>query len=172
MAQEVTSANQIPILVRRAFHDCNAAPTGPVFLSLAHGCRGRDEYGEHRRSSTIDRNSVAGSLDLLADYLAAVEPRVIMIAGDEVSASDAAPEAVLVAETLGTPVFGPSWPARIPFPTSHPLWAGNMPTKATISRAGWSLLGLHLRARRQVAHHRPLYRGLGCSSEDATSSRC
>jgi len=28
-------------------------------------------------------------------------------------------------------VFGSSWPSRIPFPTSHPLWAGNFPTKAS-----------------------------------------
>ena len=32
---------------------------------------------------------------------------------------------------LGAPVYGSSWPSRIPFPTSHPLWAGNLPTKAT-----------------------------------------
>jgi benzoylformate decarboxylase len=32
---------------------------------------------------------------------------------------------------LGAPVYGSSWPSRIPFPTSHPLWAGNMPTKAS-----------------------------------------
>jgi benzoylformate decarboxylase len=33
-AQEVTHADQLPVLVRRAFHDANAAPSGPVFLSL------------------------------------------------------------------------------------------------------------------------------------------
>src|SRR5215831_17076998 len=33
-AREVTHPDQIPILVRRAFHDCQTAPTGPVFLSL------------------------------------------------------------------------------------------------------------------------------------------
>ena len=131
-AQEVTSANQIPILVRRAFHDCNAAPTGPVFLSLPMDVMEEMSTAGIAEPSTIDRNSVAGSLEQLADYLVAVEPgRLIMIAGDEVSASDAAPEAVLVAEALGSPVFGSSWPATIPFPTSHPLWAGNMPTKAT-----------------------------------------
>jgi len=33
-AREISRADQIPVLIRRAFHDCNAAPTGPVFLSL------------------------------------------------------------------------------------------------------------------------------------------
>jgi len=38
---------------------------------------------------------------------------------------------VAVADTLAAPVYGSSWPSRIPFPTAHPLWAGNLSTKAT-----------------------------------------
>jgi hypothetical protein len=30
-----------------------------------------------------------------------------------------------MAELLAAPVFGSSWPSRIPFPTAHPLWFGN-----------------------------------------------
>jgi benzoylformate decarboxylase len=130
-AREVTAADQLPILVRRAFHDANAAPKGPVFLSLPMdvmqemctvGIAGR---------SRIDRSSVAGSLPLLAQHLAAVAPgRLAIIAGDEIYASDAGAEAVGLAETLAAPVYGSSWPSRIPFPTSHPLWAGNLPTMA------------------------------------------
>jgi benzoylformate decarboxylase len=46
------------------------------------------------------------------------------------STLEAAQEAVAVAEVMGAPVYGSSWPSRIPFPTSHPLWAGNLPTIA------------------------------------------
>jgi benzoylformate decarboxylase len=130
-AREVTAANQLPVLVRRAFHDANAAPKGPAFLSLPMdvmeemctvGILGR---------SRIDRNAVAGSLPLLSERLAAVAPgRLAIIAGDEIYASDAALETVALAEALGAPVYGSSWPSRIPFPTSHPLWAGNLPTSA------------------------------------------
>jgi benzoylformate decarboxylase len=82
--------------------------------------------------SIIERKMVAGSLDLLADHLAAIRPgKLALIAGDEVSASNGAPEVVLLAEALGAPVYGSSWPLHIPFPTSHPLWAGNLPTKAS-----------------------------------------
>ncbi len=35
-----------------------------------------------------------------------------------------------LADLLAAPVYGSSWPAHIPFPTSHPLWAGNLPTAA------------------------------------------
>jgi benzoylformate decarboxylase len=81
--------------------------------------------------STIDHAAVAGSLDRLADYLAAIPPsKLAIIAGDEISTSNAAAETVLLADALGAPVYGSSWPAHIPFPTAHPLWMGNLPTKA------------------------------------------
>jgi benzoylformate decarboxylase len=79
--------------------------------------------------SVIDRRMVAGSLEALAARLAAVTPgRLLIIAGDEVYSSDAAAEVVALAEALGAPVYGSSWPSCLPFPTAHPLWAGNMPS--------------------------------------------
>ena len=82
--------------------------------------------------SNVDRRPVAGSLEKLADELAAISPgRLMIVAGDEISNHEAAPEVVALAEMLGAPVFGSSWPAHLPYPTSHPLWAGNLPTKAT-----------------------------------------
>jgi hypothetical protein len=94
----------------------------------------QSEHGEPRDGevSTIDRAAVAGSLDRLAEYLAAIRPgKLAIIAGDEISTSNAAAETVLLADALGAPVYGSSWPAHIPFPTAHPLWMGNLPTKAT-----------------------------------------
>jgi benzoylformate decarboxylase len=131
-AQEVTHPDQIPILVRRAFHDCQTAPTGPVFLSLPMDVMEEMTAVDTGDVSTIDRAAVAGSLDRLADYLAAIPPgKLAIIAGDEISTSNAAAETVLLADALGAPVYGSSWPAHIPFPTAHPLWMGNLPTKAT-----------------------------------------
>jgi benzoylformate decarboxylase len=131
-AKEIPHADQIPVLVRRAFHDCSAAPTGPVFLSLPMDVMEEMTEAGSAELSTIDRAAVAGSLDRLADYLAGIRPgRLAIIAGDEIAASDAAPEVVLLAEALGAPVYGSSWPARIPFPTCHPLWSGNLPPKAS-----------------------------------------
>jgi benzoylformate decarboxylase len=131
-AQEVTSANQLPVLLRRAFQDANAAPSGPVFLSLPMDVMEEMSSVPIDSPSVVDRRSVAGSLDLLADYLVSVKPkRLAIIAGDEIHSSDAASEVLELAQTLAAPVFGSSWPARIPFPTSSPFWAGNLPTKAT-----------------------------------------
>ena len=131
-AQEVTHPDQIPILLRRAFHDSQTAPTGPVFLSLPMDVMDEMTAVDIGEVSNIDRAAVAGSLDRLAEYLAALTPgKLAIIAGDEISASNAAAETVLLADALGAPVYGSSWPAHIPFPTAHPLWMGNLPTKAT-----------------------------------------
>jgi benzoylformate decarboxylase len=131
-AREVTHPDQIPILVRRAFHDSQTAPAGPVFLSLPMDVMEEMTTVDIGEASTIDRSAVAGSLDRLAEHLAAIPPgKLAIIAGDEISASNAAAETVLLADALGAPVYGSSWPAHIPFPTAHPLWMGNLPTQAT-----------------------------------------
>ena len=131
-AREVTQADQLPLLVRRAFHDCTAAPSGPVFLSLPMNMMEEMTSVGTAERSTIDTRAIAGSLDQLAERLAFFEPgRLALIVGDEVSSSGAAAQAVALADALGAPVFGSSWPAHLPFPTAHPLWNGNLPTRAT-----------------------------------------
>jgi benzoylformate decarboxylase len=131
-AHEIIDPDHIPLLIRRAFHDSMAAPSGPVFLSLPMDVMERPSRVGIADVSRIDRCSVAGSLDELGSLLADVRPgRLALVAGDEVGTSSAAAEVVAVAEALGAPVFGSSWPANIPFPTAHPLWAGNLPTKAS-----------------------------------------
>lgn len=130
-AQEVTRPEQLPILVRRAFHDANAAPSGPVFLSLPMDVMDAMTDTPSGRPSFIDRQTVAGSLPTLAQYLADIPAgRLAIIAGDEIHSANAAADVVAMAEMLGAPVYGSSWPSRIPFPTSHPQWRGNLPTTA------------------------------------------
>ncbi|CPR21028.1 thiamine pyrophosphate-binding protein [Brenneria goodwinii] len=130
-AQEVSHPSQLPVLLRRAFHDVVAPPPGPVMLSLPMNVMEEMSDTPLLSRSVIDTHSVASSLESLAEELARIQPgRLAIIAGDELYSSQAAPQAVKLAELLGAPVYGSSWPSRIPFPTSHPLWAGNLPTKA------------------------------------------
>ena len=130
-AKEVTHASQIPVLIRRAFHDSNTSPTGPIFVSLPMDIMEEMTDASALEVSTIDRSSVAGSLDSLAEHLAAIPPgKLAIVAGDEISAACASSEMIKLAEALGAPVYGSSWPAHLPFPTSHPQWAGNLPTSA------------------------------------------
>lgn len=131
-AQEVSTPEQLPILVRRAFQDCRAAKSGPVFLSLPMDVMEEMSCIPIPQRSHVDRRPLAGSLDRLADELAAIAPgRSVIIAGDEIADHQAAAQVVALAEILAAPVFGSSWPAHIAFPTSHPLWAGNLPTKSS-----------------------------------------
>ena len=131
-AQEVHSPEHLPILIRRAFQDCAGVHPGPVFLSLPMDVMEEMTTIPIPACSCVDRRPVAGSLDRLSDELSAIAPgRIMIVAGDEISYHDAASEVVELAEILGAPVYGSSWPAHIPYPTSHPLWAGNLPTKAS-----------------------------------------
>jgi benzoylformate decarboxylase len=138
-AAEVTSPDQIAILVHRAFQDCRATPRGPVFLSLPMDVMEATSSVPVPRRSNVDRRPVAGSLPELAIELTAVAPgKVAIIAGDEISNHDAYKEVVRLAELLAAPVFGSSWPAHIPYPTSHYLWAGNLSTRAVDIAAAMS----------------------------------
>ena len=132
-AQEVTNAYQLPILLRRAFNDADAAPKGPVFLSLPMDVMEQKCDVTVPEQSRIIHRYTAGSLDILAKEIAQIHPgRLAIIAGDEIHDSDASTEVVALAEMLGASVYGSSFPARIPFPTAHPLWAGNMPMNAKL----------------------------------------
>jgi benzoylformate decarboxylase len=109
-AQDVTHADQLPVLLRRAFQDANAAPSGPTFLSLPMDVMDEMTTVSVDVPSTINRRSVAGSLEALADHLTGILPgRLAIIAGDEIHSSDAADEARDLAETLAARVFGSSW---------------------------------------------------------------
>ncbi len=130
-AAEITSPDQIAVLMHRAFQDCQATPRGPVFLSLPMDVMEATSTIPVPLTSRVDRRPVAGSLPELARELTAIAPgRVAIIAGDEISFHDAYKEVVHLAELLAAPVFGSSWPAHIPFPTSHYLWQGNLSTRA------------------------------------------
>ncbi|MFT5117093.1 MAG: benzoylformate decarboxylase [Kiritimatiellia bacterium] len=131
-AAEVTTPEQIPVLVHRAFQDSQATPSGPVFLSLPMNVMEASCDIEIPNASHVDRRPIANSLEALAEELAAIAPgKIAIIAGDEISNNDAYKEVVELAEILAAPVFGSSWPAHIPYPTSHYLWQGNLPTKAS-----------------------------------------
>jgi len=131
-ATEVVSPEQIPVLVHRAFRDCQNTPSGPVFLSLPMDVMEATSNISILKTSYVDRRPIANSLPELAEKLSAVPlGNIAIIAGDEISSCNAYKEVIKLAEILVAPVFGSSWPANIPFPTSHYLWQGNLPTQAT-----------------------------------------
>jgi len=130
-AAEVGSPEQLPVLIHRAFQDSVATPSGAVFLSLPMNVMEAKCSVKVQNISHVDRRPIAHSLKELATELSVFAPgKIAIVAGDEISENDAYKEVVTLAEILAAPVFGSSWPAHIPYPTSHYLWQGNLPTNA------------------------------------------
>lgn len=129
-ARKISHPDHLPMLLRRAFNDCTAAPSGPVLLSLPTDMMEQMTWVPVGEKSRIHRASVASGLDDLTDALCLVR-RLAIITGDEVFTADACAETVELAEALAAPVFGPSWPGFQSFPATHPLWSGNLPTQAS-----------------------------------------
>jgi benzoylformate decarboxylase len=133
---EIRTPGELGTVLRRAFHDAQSPPAGPVFVSIPMDLL--DDEGDHPvpAPSTIHRRSVADALDELADLL--TEPdvgKVGIVVGDEVTASQAVAEVAVLAERLGAPVHGAPLFSSAVFPPRHPLWAGMLVSAATAMHA-------------------------------------
>lgn len=132
---EVRTADELGTILRRAFQDAAHPPSGPVFASLPMDLLHQEVVGGAPPASTIDRYSVAGALEELADLLTGpAVGRVAIVVGDAVAAAGAVVSAVAVAEALGAPVYGAPLHGRGVFPPLHPLWKGMLtPAAAAIA---------------------------------------
>jgi benzoylformate decarboxylase len=132
---EVRTAGELGTIVRRAFQDAGSAPGGPVFASLPMDLLDQEVGSGAPPPSTIERASVAGSLEELADLLTGpAVGRVAIVVGDTVAAAGAVHAAVALAEAIGAPVFGAPLHGRGVFPPLHPLWRGMLnPAAAAIA---------------------------------------
>lgn len=136
-SSEVRTVDDIGPIMRRAFHDAASAPAGPVFVSLPMDLLEQPTARPAPPATTLERRSVAGGLDQLADLLASTPiGKLALVVGDEVSASGAVAEAVALAEALGCPVHGQSLHATGVFPQGHPLYADTFaPAAPAIAKA-------------------------------------
>jgi len=131
-AEEVRTVDELAPLLRRAFHDAAAAPTGPVFVSIPMNLLDDELDAPVPPPSSVRSASVpdAAVLDQLADLLVSTPPdRLALVLADEVA--PAVDEAVALAEALGATVFGAPLHATLVFPPRHPLWRGPLPPAAT-----------------------------------------
>ena len=131
---EVTHADQIPSVMRRAFAEARTPPTGPTFVGFApEALDGEADVTIAPPSETYTR---AGpdprAIETAAAALAAAQ-RPLMVIGDRVAQYDAVDAAVAVAERLGARVHGAGYP-EMSFPTGHPQWMGQLPPYARLYR--------------------------------------
>ncbi len=129
---EVTHADQIPSVMRRAFAEARTPPTGPTFVGFApESLDSEAEISIAPRSDTFFRVSPdPRAVEAAASALAQAQ-RPLMVVGDRVAQYDAVAAAVAVAERLGARVYGAGY-AEMTFPTGHPQWMGQLPPYARL----------------------------------------
>ena len=134
-AHEIRSADELGVMLRRAFHDVLAPPRGPVYLSVPASMFEDLTSKSVPPASHIYRRPVADGLNDLAALL--TEPVVgdlAIVSGFEVVQSGAEHAVAELAELLGAPVFASPFCLEA-FPSSHPLWSGMLPGGAAGMRS-------------------------------------
>ena len=146
---EVRTGRELGRVLRRAVHDAAAPPAGPVFVSLPMDIvdsEGPADEMAPPAPSTLDGRTLptVDALHQLAEVLAGAAPSgLAIVAGDEVGASAGGVDALVrVAEALGAVVFGAPLASAVAFPTTHPLWQGNLPAAATGIRGALEKFGV------------------------------
>lgn len=133
---EVHRLEDLPRAVHRAAKVALTPPSGPVFLSLPMDILTTEadiDLGEPTRVDPRIRGAqtaVAAAAELLARA-----KRPVIIAGASVATSDAHAELVEVGELIGAPVYAERLAYTCNFPSSHPLFQGEMPRLAPAIRA-------------------------------------
>ena len=149
---EVTNADQIPAVMRRAFREAKTPPTGPTFVSLAQNAL--DELTDVRVAPSGDLSTAIvpdpKSIQAAAELLASAE-RPALLVGDRVAQYGAVEQTVRVAELLGMPVYGASYPTMM-FPTSHPQWMHQLPPYAGLYRDAFAETDVLLAVGARVFH--------------------
>jgi benzoylformate decarboxylase len=128
---EPNSLDDLPLILRRAFHSAVTPPRGPVFLSLPMNIL--DEIGSPKvlPASRIELCSVSGRVEELAAALLRFKPfRTVILAGNDIAEPGLGKAIARVAQLIGAPVYGASWPSVNNYPSIDPFWRGSLPTTA------------------------------------------
>ena len=149
---EVTNADQIPAVMRRAFREAKTPPTGPTFVSFAQNAL--DESTDVRVFPSGDLSTAIvpnpQAIQAAAELLAEAE-RPALLVGDRVAQYGAVEQMVRVAELLGTPVYGASYPTMM-FPTTHPQWMHQLPPYVGLYRESFAQTDVLLAVGARVFH--------------------
>ena len=131
---ELNLPDQIPSVIRRAFHEANSHPKGPVYVGFtANALEGEAEMNIVPSSKIHDsyRPDPRGIEEAVSLIMAAKRP--MLMVGDRVSEDHANDLAVELAELMGFPVYQ-SRGAEVSFPTTHPQFFGNHTLRVTAGR--------------------------------------
>lgn len=134
-AQEAVSADSLAVLLRRAFHDVQVPPTGPVFVSIPSDVLDLPATGPAPPRSRVLRSVIPYDIEeVVATLTGFAAGELAIVAGDENAQLGGVEALVQVAEALDAPVYGAPLYGTAVFPTAHPLWAGALPSNAEATR--------------------------------------
>ncbi|MCX7962690.1 MAG: thiamine pyrophosphate-binding protein, partial [Burkholderiales bacterium] len=127
-AVEVTRAQDLPLVLRRAAKVATTPPTGPVFVSLPADVLDDTVETDLGRPTRVDARARPSddAIERLALRLLSARAPAIL-AGRELAERDAWAEAAELAELAGAAVFGETVPYCAPFPSEHPAYIGMLP---------------------------------------------
>jgi benzoylformate decarboxylase len=132
---EVSRLGDLARLVHRAAKTALAPPTGPVFLSLPGDILKQEGEIDLMAPTRVgarlrgDIHELAKAATILAEA-----KRPVIMAGDAVAQSHALSELVELAELIGAPVYAEFVPNTASFPSSHPLFRGNLNRQQQVVR--------------------------------------
>ena len=129
-AHEVRAAEELPLVLQRAFKEAMAPPNGPVFVSIPWEFTMRrigaaDRVAGVTRISphfTGDAAAIAQAAHVLSE---AATP--LLVLGDAAGYADAWPELQELAELLGAPVLQQTLSSVANFPNDDYHWQGELP---------------------------------------------
>tara|TARA_A100001037_G_scaffold59090_1_gene51249 strand:+ start:3465 stop:5123 length:1659 start_codon:yes stop_codon:yes gene_type:complete len=126
-AFEVTRAEDLPRVIRRAAKIALTPPMGPVFLSLPGDVLNAQVAVEIGQRTRVETGAVPSqdTLAALADRLMTAE-RPLLVAGQEVASADALEDAARLAELLGAAAMQQSVPSGAHYLSEHPTYVGGL----------------------------------------------
>jgi benzoylformate decarboxylase len=124
---EAQSADELPLVLNRAFKTARETPSGPVFVSLPINVMEQETAHTHIPPSKIFSRTPPdpAAVDAAAEILR-FSRRPLIVCGDKVARSGATLALVELAELIGAPVYSVVLPARLNFPNQHPHFRDRM----------------------------------------------
>jgi benzoylformate decarboxylase len=157
-AWRVTLPEKLPELTLRALKVAQAPTPGPVFLAVPENYMTAqlpaECVGQHVRAA--DRITLRAHPEELRPVVAALASarRPLLIAGNEVGRSEAAPLLAEFADRLGVPVVGEEvfTTNALNFPNDHPLYHGNFSPELAVVRNADLVVSIGARAFMEYAY--------------------